>query len=187
MSIKCCLRQRAPLWWLAPPPSPPLRGGTMGVGQWRPFECMAAAERKPYNRASPGKTSKPGCTRGNAPLLPTAPPPEGEVLAPLYLEMLMSSEAERRAKFPLRGKGGALAPKGVHFHALCTFCRECASQSKLAHSLHIKGLSYESLGRCRRRGCKGFPAAAGGIYIYCRGSGNPQPSGHRPVKLSPSA
>ena len=59
----------SPLWWLAPPPSPPLRGGTMGVGQWRPFEFMAAAERKPYNRASPGKTSKPRCARGNAPLL----------------------------------------------------------------------------------------------------------------------
>ena len=52
-SIKCCLQQR-PLWWLAPPPSRPLRGGTMDAGQWRQFEFMAAAERKPYNRASPG-------------------------------------------------------------------------------------------------------------------------------------
>jgi hypothetical protein len=122
-SVLCCLSAASPLWWLAPPPSPPLRGGTMDVGQWRPFEFMAAAERKPYNRASPGKTSKPGCARGNAPLLPTAPPPEGEVLAPLYLEMLMSSEAERRAKFPLRGKGGALAPKGVHFQRAQPGCK----------------------------------------------------------------
>jgi len=29
-------------------------GGTMGVGQWRQFEFMAAEKRKPYNRASRG-------------------------------------------------------------------------------------------------------------------------------------
>ena len=54
---------------------------------------------------------------GNAPLLsPMATsPPEGEILSALRFEMLMNSEAESRAKFPLRGKGGALAPKGVHF------------------------------------------------------------------------
>ena len=51
---------------------------------------------------------------GNAPLLPTAPPPEGEVLAALCLVMLMSSEGKRRADFPLRGKWCA-APIGVHF------------------------------------------------------------------------
>ena len=28
--------------------------GTMGAGQWRQFDFMAAADRKPYNRASPG-------------------------------------------------------------------------------------------------------------------------------------
>ncbi len=58
------------------------------------------------------------CTaRGNAPLLsPKATsPPEGEILAALYLELLMRSKAERRANFPLRGKWCA-APKGVHFH-----------------------------------------------------------------------
>ena len=32
----------------------PYSGGTMGAGRWRQFEFMAAAERKPYNRASPG-------------------------------------------------------------------------------------------------------------------------------------
>ena len=32
----------------------PYSGGTMGAGQWRQFEFMAAVERKPYNRASPG-------------------------------------------------------------------------------------------------------------------------------------
>jgi hypothetical protein len=50
------------------------------------------------------KPSKPRPWReGNAPLLPTAPPPEGEVLAALCHEMLVSLEAERRADFPLRG------------------------------------------------------------------------------------
>ena len=46
-------RQQSPLRWLAPPPSLPLRGGTMDAGQWCQSEFMAAAERKPYNRASP--------------------------------------------------------------------------------------------------------------------------------------
>ena len=45
------------------------------------------------------------CTaRGNAPLLPTASPPEGEILAALCLDVLMRSKAERRANFPLRGE-----------------------------------------------------------------------------------
>ena len=73
MSIKCCLRQH-PLWWLAPPPSRPLRGGTMGAGQWRQFELMAAAKRKPYNRASLEEMHPFWCC---APL-----PPEGEVCSP---------------------------------------------------------------------------------------------------------
>jgi len=52
-----------------------------------------------------GKTIQPRLWRvGNAPLLPTAPPPEGKVLAALCLELLVSLEAERRANFPLRGK-----------------------------------------------------------------------------------
>ena len=83
----------------------PYSGGTMGAGQWCQSEFMAAEARKPYNRASPGENKPTALTGdGNAPLLPTAPPPEGEVLAPLCLEMLMSSEAESRANFPLRGK-----------------------------------------------------------------------------------
>ncbi len=42
----------------------------------------------------------------------------------------------------VRGKSRG-AGKGERFsHALCTFCRECASQSKLAHSLPIKGPSF---------------------------------------------
>ena len=45
---------------------------------------------------------------GNAPLLPpaAASPPEGEILAALCIDVLMSSEAEWRADFPLRGGKG---------------------------------------------------------------------------------
>ena len=39
----------------------------------------------------------------------------GEILAALCFEMLMRTNAERRANFPLRGKWCA-APIGVHFH-----------------------------------------------------------------------
>ena len=65
--------------------------------------------KKPYNRPAGGgkKTSQPRLWReGNAPLSPPAAvlPPMGEVLAALMLDMLMSSEAQRRANLPLRGR-----------------------------------------------------------------------------------
>jgi len=61
---------------------------------------------KPNNRAlgAKGKQANLATLVGNAPLLPTAPPPEGEVLTALFLQMLVSLEAKRRANFPLRGK-----------------------------------------------------------------------------------
>ena len=81
-------------------------GGTMGVGQWRQFEFMAAAERKPYNRASPGR--KQANLAALAEMHPYSRfaglPPEGEVLAVLCLKMLMSPKAERRVNLPLRGR-----------------------------------------------------------------------------------
>ena len=62
---------------------------------------------KPYNRPSGD---------GNAPLLPpaAASPPEGEILAALCFEVLISPKAEQRANFPLRGKS-RVAGIGVHF------------------------------------------------------------------------
>ena len=79
---------------------------------------------------------------GNAPLLSPAAtsPPEGEILAALYFELLMRVKVERQVKFPPPGwqrnwiRRGAerpenpvtcfplgerwcAAPKGVHFHA----------------------------------------------------------------------
>jgi hypothetical protein len=37
--------RQLPLWWLAPPPFLPLRGGTMGAGQWRQFEFMTVTKK----------------------------------------------------------------------------------------------------------------------------------------------
>ncbi len=64
----------------------PYSGGTMGAGRWRQFEFIAAAEIKPYNRASPGRKQAnlaalvemhPFCR------LSAASPPEGEICSPL--------------------------------------------------------------------------------------------------------
>ena len=83
-------------------------------------------KQPPFGRKKQANRDSPV---GNAPLLPTAPlhgkasheifsrlmapykfrslaTPEGEVLAGLCLEVLMSTEAERRANFPLRGGKG---------------------------------------------------------------------------------
>ena len=112
-------RLRRPLWWLTPPPSRPLRGGTMGTGQWRQLGFTAAVERKPYDRASPEENKQTALTGdGNAPLLPPAAafPPEGEILAPLCIEMFMSLEAERRENFPLRGKWCDSTQRGCARH-----------------------------------------------------------------------
>ena len=72
----------------------------------KPSQPPQGAKGKQHNRPSPA---------GNAPLLPTEPPPEGEVLVALCLELLMSPKAERRVDFPLRGKYRE-AGIGVHFH-----------------------------------------------------------------------
>ena len=66
----------------------------------KPSKPPQGAKEKPYNRASPVE---------NAPLLPTAPPPEGEVLAALYFVMLMRKMLLCDLLCPrLRGKGGAV-------------------------------------------------------------------------------
>ena len=83
---------------------PPLKRGNYGCSAACQFEFIKVTERKPYNRASP-EGNKPTALAGdgNAPLLPTAPPPEGEVLAALCLDMLMRTKAVRRANFPPSG------------------------------------------------------------------------------------
>ena len=67
----------------------------------KPSKPPQGARGKPYNRPSPV---------GNAPLwCLTAPPPEGEVLAALCLELLMREMFLCGLLCPrLRGKGGAV-------------------------------------------------------------------------------
>ena len=56
---------------------------------------------RPYGR---GKTIQPRLWRdGNPPLLPTAPPPEGEVLAALYNELLKLAQGEAESRLPPPG------------------------------------------------------------------------------------
>ena len=67
-------------------------------------------------RGSENQTTAPAARWKCTPLGAIAPlPPEGEVLAALCLEMLMSSKAEWRANLPLRGKSPQ-AGIGVHFY-----------------------------------------------------------------------
>ncbi len=63
----------------------PTKGDTMGAEQWRQFEFMAAAERKPYNRASPGgKQANLAVLVEMHPFWCCAPlPPKGEVCSTL--------------------------------------------------------------------------------------------------------
>jgi len=89
--------------------------------------CGIAIAGDEYFAACGGEnhTTAPAARSKCTPIPLRGLPPEGEVLAAHYLELLMSSTAEQRVKFPLRGKGGALAPKGVHFQRppgrLCGF------------------------------------------------------------------
>ena len=103
----------------------------MGTGNFGQFARGAVAKEKPYNRASPV---------GNAPLLPPAaaslrgkashtilrslrfptnrvrlPPRRGRFALHFAYRFISSTEAERKANFPLRGKPRE-AGIGVHFH-----------------------------------------------------------------------
>ena len=83
---------------------------TTGLCPWKCTPSVAYGDVSPRESVSHDSQS------------PTAPyescslaTPEGEILAALYLELLMNSNAKRRENFPLRGKWCA-APEGVHFH-----------------------------------------------------------------------
>ena len=87
------------------PLPPPIQGALWVLGNSGNVSLWQQ-RRENHTTGLRPEENKPTALSGdrNAPLLPTAPPPEGEVLAPLCLEMLMSSEAESRANFSLRGK-----------------------------------------------------------------------------------
>gem|GEM_PF-1601319 len=116
---------------------------------------------------------------GNAPLLPTAPPPEGEVLAPLCLEMLMSSEAESRANFPPPGwqrnwiRRGAKRPENP---VTCFPLGEVPPQAGIGVHFHAPQARLYGF-RCFRQRCLRKAA----IKLIARRA-IPQPSGQRPVK-----
>ena len=97
---------RAPLWWLAPPPSPAKAVGLWMLGNGVKLSLWQQRSENHTTGLRPWKTNQPPCGRGNAPLLPpaAASPPEGQILVALCFEVLMSPKAERRANFPLRGK-----------------------------------------------------------------------------------
>ena len=92
--------------------------GGCAASLYKTFIIALAGEEKPYNRAYGARKCTPSAY-GTSPResmsldsqsLP-APyesssfaTPEGEVLAALCFEMLMSSKAGHRANFPLRGK-----------------------------------------------------------------------------------
>ena len=99
--------RRRPLWWLAPPPFP-YSGGTMGAGHFSQFARGAAAKEKPYNRASPVEMH-PFCR------LRRRLPRRGRFALHFAYRFISSTEAERKANFPLRGKPRE-AGIGVHFH-----------------------------------------------------------------------
>ena len=115
--------------FLRPLSTPGGAGGTMGAGFLSQFVFMAITAANHTTGLRPWKCT-PSVAYGDVSpresvshdsQSPTAPyescslaTPEGEILAALYLELLMNSNAERRENFPLRGKWCA-APKGVHF------------------------------------------------------------------------
>ena len=100
---------------------------TTGLRPWKtdkPRLSVSRLKGRPFYGQAMGQlrltcTFSAECAQrvGNAPLLsPMATsPPEGEILAALYLELLMNSNAKRRENFPLRGKS-RVAGIGVHFH-----------------------------------------------------------------------
>ena len=85
---------------------------------FRPWENMPDSLRSLENH-----TTAP-LARRNAPLLPpaAASSPEGQILAALCFEMLMRTNAERRADFPLRVEVPPKAGIGVHFHGRSPVC-----------------------------------------------------------------
>ena len=86
----------------------PCSGGTMGAGHFSQFARGVAAKGKPYNRASPVEMH-PFCR------LRRRLPRRGRFALHFAYRFISSTEAERRANFPLRGKPRE-AGIGVHFH-----------------------------------------------------------------------
>ena len=120
---------------------------------------------------------------GNAPPFGADAPPfprRGNFSCCLALG-LMSTTKYHAAKISPSGGDVAVGDRRGAF-PMWGPCRGSPSRAKLVPGLHIKGLSNKSPDRCRRRGFTVLPPT-GGIINSLPQSGNPQPSGQRPVKL----
>ena len=86
---------------------PPIQGALWVLGSGGNLSLWQQLRENHTTGLRP-EENKPTALTGdeNAPLLPpaAASPPEGEILAPLCIEMFMSLEAERRVNLPLRGR-----------------------------------------------------------------------------------
>ena len=162
MRHKCFLpSRRFPLWWLAPPPCPPLCCGTMGVGQGCQFACGAATER---NRTT-GPVARWKCT----PLGANAPPfpPVGGTL--LYASLCANLSCSLHSAARISPSGGDAAAGGRRgAFPMWRPCRGSPSRAKLVLCLHIIGPSYELPDRCQRRGCMVFQRPSGRFVCFSR-------------------
>ncbi len=66
----------------------PLAGGFLGLTALSGLRVVETAVAAVYSRLTAEKNKQPGFARGNAPLLPTAPPPEGEVCSMLNFYLI---------------------------------------------------------------------------------------------------
>ena len=131
----------------------------------------------------PWKTSKTPCGRWKCTpfgTFGTTFPPEGELLAVLCIEVLMSSEAERRANFPLRGKSpqgnrGAFPSGEARLYGFPAH-RYLSANESLSPRAEI--LRFAQNDRVRRKGKWRYSSAADRRHIYSSPVGryhNPQP------------
>ena len=154
------------------------RAPLVGAGQWRQCEFMAVAERKPNNRASPGgkQANRPDGRWKCTPFGANAPPlPRWEAC-----HWIFGSRCSPTNPVPLPPRRGNFALRSA-FGLIST-------------SRHSAAKTSPSGGSTAAGGDRGaFPTGEARLYgfsrhrqvaykIHCRGSGNPQPSGQRPVK-----
>ena len=135
----------------------PYSGGTMGAGQWRQFEFMAVAERKPYNRASPEENK------------------------PTSLCSWKCTPFGAEHHFPRRGKFALLSA-----FEFISISKHSAARISPSGGDVAAGGDRGAFPARRRRGCmvfaaRGSAAAAGGIYTHRHEAAIPQPSAAKPL------
>ena len=133
----------------------------VGSGSGRLYIMKGAMMIKPYNRlGGRGKTSKPRCARGNAPLFPYGDFPRRGKFALLSASEFISISKHSAARISPSGGDVAAGNRRGAF-PMWRPCRGSPSRAKLVPGLHIKGLSNKSPDRCRRRGFTVLPPTGG--------------------------